>query len=274
MKNIHLLPTDKPSRLAGSEYITNEQGIDKRAFKLKLWNKIISNKDLRDIGYIPQNTYITNDEKIKVGDWYLIEFNGLKITQCNSVEELISIEGRDDCKKIILADNPDLIEDGVQAIDDTFLEWFVKNPSCERAEVVKGKMQLNDDGQEYGFPDMSLYKIIIPQEEPKQDSTLENAKLALREYLLTNKEKVTEDLQEMREKSDSGRDETLEEAANRLFYTVGNEGIASIDSFMKGANYQAERMYSEEDMIAIVEKSRKTGLSAEYLLLTEQFKKK
>jgi len=27
-------------------------------------------------------------------------------------------------------------------------------------------------------------------------------------------------------------------------------------------------------MIAIVEKSRKTGLSAEYLLLTEQFKKK
>ena len=35
-----------------------------------------------------------------------------------------------------------------------------------------------------------------------------------------------------------------------------------------------KRSYSEEDMIAIVEKSRKTGLSAEYLLLTEQFKKK
>ena len=29
-------------------------------------------------------------------------------------------------------------------------------------------MKLNDDGQEYGFPDMSLYKIIIPNEEPKQ----------------------------------------------------------------------------------------------------------
>jgi hypothetical protein len=37
---------------------------------------------------------------------------------------------------------------------------------------------------------------------------------------------------------------------------------------------QKEKMYSEEEVIAIVEKSRETGLTAEYLLLTEQFKKK
>jgi hypothetical protein len=37
---------------------------------------------------------------------------------------------------------------------------------------------------------------------------------------------------------------------------------------------QQERMYSEEEIIAIVEKSKTTGLTAEYLLLTEQFKKK
>jgi metal-dependent hydrolase (beta-lactamase superfamily II) len=36
---------------------------------------------------------------------------------------------------------------------------------------------------------------------------------------------------------------------------------------------QIEKMYSEEEVIAIVEKSRKTSLTAEYLLLTEQFKK-
>jgi transcription initiation factor TFIIIB Brf1 subunit/transcription initiation factor TFIIB len=34
-----------------------------------------------------------------------------------------------------------------------------------------------------------------------------------------------------------------------------------------------KRMYSEEEVIAIVEKSRETGLTAEYLLLTEKFKK-
>jgi hypothetical protein len=37
---------------------------------------------------------------------------------------------------------------------------------------------------------------------------------------------------------------------------------------------QREKMYSEEEVIAIVEKSRETGLTAEYLLLTGQFKKK
>ena len=44
--------------------------------------------------------------------------------------------------------------------------------------------------------------------------------------------------------------------------------------FMDGAKWQAERMYSEEEVIKIVEKSRETGLTAEFLLLTEQFKKK
>ena len=67
-------------------------------------------------------------------------------------------------------------------------------------------------------------------------------------------------------------DKKLEEASNNwLFESDEHDNQLS---FIKGAEWQAERMYSEEDMIAIVEKSRKTGLSAEYLLLTEQFKKK
>ena len=39
-------------------------------------------------------------------------------------------------KKIILTDNQDLINDGVQPIPDEFLEWFVKNPSCESVEII------------------------------------------------------------------------------------------------------------------------------------------
>ena len=74
--------------------------------------------------------------------------------------------------------------------------------------------------------------------------------------------------------------ETLEEAAKRLYeyqsqnppYTIITPK-AKIHGFIDGAKYQAERMYSEEEVIAIVEKSRETGLTAEYLLLTEQFKK-
>jgi hypothetical protein len=45
--------------------------------------------------------YVISDDDIKVNDWYIIEFNRLKLTQCTSDEELISLEGRDDCKKVI-----------------------------------------------------------------------------------------------------------------------------------------------------------------------------
>lgn len=62
--------------------------------------------------------------------------------------------------------------------------------------------------------------------------------------------------------------ETLEEAAERLIK------LNRQDAFYEGANWQAKRMYSEEEVIKIVEKSRETGLTAEFLLLTEQFKKK
>ena len=53
--------------------------------------------------------YIISDDEIKVNDWYIIEFNGLKLTQCTSDEELISIEGRDDCKKVIATTDKSLI---------------------------------------------------------------------------------------------------------------------------------------------------------------------
>jgi hypothetical protein len=66
--------------------------------------------------------------------------------------------------------------------------------------------------------------------------------------------------------------EKLEKAAEN--YSQGWGENDDVKSFIAGGKHMAERMYSEEDMIAIVEKSRKTGLSAEYLLLTEQFKKK
>jgi hypothetical protein len=71
--------------------------------------------------------------------------------------------------------------------------------------------------------------------------------------------------------------ETLEEAAEKRIPTgthIWELTETRRCDFLAGAKWQAERMYSEEEVIAIVEKSRETGLTAEYLLLTEQFKKK
>jgi hypothetical protein len=163
MRNIHLLLTDKPSRLAGSEYITNEQGIDKRVLKFKLWDKLIPNKDLKDIGYIPQNIYITSDEEIKKGDWFYC-FQNNNFLKCFKKENSLLNGYHTKYSKIILTTDPDLIEDGIQPIDDKFLEWFVKNPSCEEVDVIYDKDTFPygvETAKGYGW-----YKI-IPQEEPK-----------------------------------------------------------------------------------------------------------
>jgi hypothetical protein len=167
MKNIHLIPTDKPSRLAGSEYITNEQGIDKRVFKFKLWDKLIPNKDLKDIGYIPQHIYITSDEEIKANVYALI--NGVLCKTEIKEGKIVSrqLNGgatMDICKteylEIILTTNQDLIKDSIQAISDEFIELFVKNLNCERVEVRK-------IGEEW------IYNADVPK-EPKQQ-TIEEA---------------------------------------------------------------------------------------------------
>ena len=159
MKNIHILPTNKPSRLYlnTQEYIFEEE--------CSLSTDECQNKHI----------YITSDEEIKEGDW--VVFNELEIVKCTyskNGEFLFSEPLKSSSnhhfsyfKKIILTTDQDLIKDGVQAINDEFLEWFVNNPSCEEVEVVIEKFILQHlfKPQEYRF----RYKIIIPKEEPKQE---------------------------------------------------------------------------------------------------------
>jgi len=134
MKNIHILPTDKPSYLY--ENIKGKLGFNKG------W-------DIIPFGRLNQNIYITSDEEIKDGDWLIVndeDVMQMKSSYDNDMsgEDIWvgdSLNGyatyKDNCKKIILTTDQDLIKDGVQSIDDTFLEWFIKNPSCEKIEVVE-----------------------------------------------------------------------------------------------------------------------------------------
>ena len=62
MKNIHILSTDKPSRL------------------LKFANKLIFDNETEVKDKRNQFIYITNDEEIKEGDWVI--FNELEIVKC------------------------------------------------------------------------------------------------------------------------------------------------------------------------------------------------
>jgi len=156
MKNIHVLPTEKPSRLM----------IDTIENKLYL-QPILHEKT---INVLTQNIYITSNEDIKVGD-YVINSAASYIFQHYFAEGELYKE----CKKIILTTDQDLIKDGVQSIDDEFLEWFVKNPSCEMVKIEKIECKMwsligcnKDDVGCCGKP-FKGYKIIIPKEEAKQE---------------------------------------------------------------------------------------------------------
>jgi len=164
MKNIHLLPTDKPSRLKQNK-ITK---------KLSIVNKGI---DLT--AYIPIDIYITSDEEIKEGDWFLpISGIGWKLNIP------IKADGNggyhnEHCKKIILTLTTDQSLDCVQSIDYEFLEWFINNPSCEEIEVEKEiksiqlpQQQLSENSYSLDFRwvNKQVYKIIIPKEEHRQEN--------------------------------------------------------------------------------------------------------
>ena len=143
MKNIHILPTDQPSRLV----------------KIKDNFFITSSVDIH--GGTFYNIYITSDEEIKRNDYYI---HNNRVRQSAGGEQ----EKGDyrNCKKVILSTDPTLIADGVQAIDDEFLKWFVKNSYCEFVEVNKKLV-------EFPLTFKMMYKIIIPQDEPKQETLKE-----------------------------------------------------------------------------------------------------
>ena len=142
MKNVHVLPTDKPSRLHFDD-------------KLFLSTSIQISKNINSI-VEGRNIYITNDEEIKVGDWV--------ITPTNDVIQWAKVF-QPDGKKIILTTDQDLINDGVQPIDDEFLDWFFKNPNCEEVEIENGW------GLEIDI-ETPYYKIIIPKEEQTTEEQL------------------------------------------------------------------------------------------------------
>ena len=124
MKNLHLIATDKPS--FGKYLVINKKG------ELCIWSTDTMGSQ---ITLNPQHIYITSDEEIKEGvdQWYLDKV----------LNEPYNSGGAQYSSKqnvIILTTDQDLIKDGVQSIDDEFLEWFVKNPSCEEIDILIEKI--------------------------------------------------------------------------------------------------------------------------------------
>ena len=206
MKNIHLKKSDKQTNLLLSElglkhlkfdsllntniyfattspkiYITNSNKIEAGDWVLPpsfipfRYDKNINNdeqlkdckKIIHTIEATYQNIYITSDAEIKdirqhKGKWQLEKGQIL-----NKFPDYLT--DLSECKLVIMTTDHDLIKDGVQAIDDEFLEWFVKNPSWQEIETklveFEVDMELGESCIEYG----KYYKIIFPREQPYQE---------------------------------------------------------------------------------------------------------
>jgi hypothetical protein len=252
---------------------------------------------MKNIHQISDNIYITSDEEIKVGDWYFITES---ISKCESKYEANDLT--DICKKIILTTDPQLIADGVQSIDNEFLEWFVNHPSCEEVKI--------ESWQTKGEWDID-YKIIIPKDEAKQRaknymslkgalepkqikcycghtsycdcSPLDEAKQFTPEMLVDLKQGLDNAIQKSNPLFPNykhlNKQETLEEFAlkNSKYTNHSNINHSKEEAIILGAKWQAERMYSEEEVYhilvehtAFLFQGGKSTLSEWF----EQFKKK
>ena len=99
MKNIHIIQTDKPSRLYKN--ISKELSFTSIEFTQKK-------------GFnINQNIYITSDEEIKVGDWVFNPYTEYPYKADYKVVENFKQTKDFHIKKIILTTDQDLINDGV-----------------------------------------------------------------------------------------------------------------------------------------------------------------
>jgi hypothetical protein len=253
MGNIHLIPTD------------NEQ----HSIVQKNTGLLLIQTPSKEYGGIKLNIHITNSEQINEGDWTVWKNQLFKVdsnnaySYTNNVTLAYAIKY---LKKIILTTDADLIKDGVQAIDDEFLEWFVKNPSCEEVEVQKW----------FDGLDFLEYKIIIPQEEPN----LENLESISSTELSPEFQQLVNDNWDYLI-GDELKQETLEEAAkegyNNMPFGIGLIKRRSV--FLLGAKWQAERMYkrmySEEEVLELVLSRPGPYLTDEEIKeWFEQFKKK
>jgi hypothetical protein len=216
MKNIFLARTGAPTRL-----YKNAQGV----FELR-------DKQERVTDETSQNywMYIITEESFSQGDFITDDYVSASRVRSTTIEALKENGCYEQFKKVILTTHGYLINEGIQSIDDEFLEWFVKNPSCEFVHVIKNP---------FHEPTIYRYKIIIPQEEPKQDRLKELYLKNNPKKAIVIEERVNNFMKQLKPKQ-----ETLEEAAANL----ADPNLCKTDNWIAGAIWQSEKMYSEEDI--------------------------
>jgi len=165
--NIHLTPADQPGRL----------WLETR------WEKHLVLDEFLRTGaeYVePKNVHITSNETIVEGDWYINVLGMVCYADEDSVYFANNTRNKDGslCRnKIIITTDQELVKHGIQAIDDEFLKWYIKNSDCEKVEVIK-MLQKRHGAEWHDLPNQTagreidgiyrnVHKIIIPKVNPE-----------------------------------------------------------------------------------------------------------
>jgi hypothetical protein len=277
MKNVHLIPTNKPSRLW-----TNNL---RRRLELDEFPEQHPNN-------IAKHIYITSDEEPKHLDYYIT-----KITDSNgerySVGQRLDTNDSDysNCKKIILTTDQDLIKDGVQAISDKFLEWFIKNLTCEKVEVEKldtfkktNEVYVDEIAGGNYYEIIKNYKITIPQEEPKKETVEEAAEKYVKSdlkktplyWLFHDTFKAGAKWQQEQDKKMYNEEEVRETVNWKAVYeeslSMQRTSNAGYESKINELKEKIKTMYSEKEVLELLRKAHFVEQNIEEWF--EQFKKK
>lgn len=145
MKNLFVIPTMGMSTL----YKRNDLG----TYHIGPFDLCLTGDLLRTNQYV----YVTNDEDINDNDYIITKDGRLVQVSYLLSEDLIG------GTKVVMTNDPKLIEDGVQGIEEKFFDWFIDNPSCEKVEI-------NWIIKAYSIK--KEYKIIIPTFEENVEREL------------------------------------------------------------------------------------------------------
>jgi len=204
MKNIHILKTDKPSRL---QQFFDES--DKPTFELAPKDSFF-NKGV--------HIYITSSDVVKDDEWFIKD--GKPIRKSGHIRHYaISEPG------IILTTDPDLIADGVQPIDDEFLQWFIENPTCKFVNIEKEELKLIYNPNYKDFTEDGDGTYLTSKDTPLQtnETIIEDNIISYQIIIPNNK-------------------------THELIVSSLQEGI------LTGAKCKPEKMYSEKDVLELLNK--------------------
>lgn len=253
MKNIFTLKTDQKSNLY---YNTND-----KCFQVS--------EVLKDSTPLKENqfVYVTNEGSLTLGGYHFNSKYGDEPQKTNErdINWRKYWEEEDyEISKIVLTNDPQLVADGVQEINSSFLSFFAENkPEYVEVKEEIRAFDIQNDEVPYAIFDgdctKTVYSLNFAEKDKKEEcSNTQKKSLEANKQFIKNTS--PEKLEELMKEFDNYETETLEETAEKyaneweeIYPELDPENMTPIEiskiDFIAGVKLQQKRSYSKEEVI-------------------------